>query len=142
MLDIQTLPVAIRDAVAPVFLLTGVGSMLAVLVGRLARSVDRARLVQERETGATREKIKGELALIVQRIKWLRLAIGLATLGAFSICVSIVTLFIAVETGWQLAAVVLWSFIGCMGSIILALLCFIREILLTSKEVIVTSKLD
>ncbi len=142
MLDIQVLSTAIRDAVAPVFLLTGVGSLLAVMVGRLARSVDRARLVQERDSEDSREKIKVELGLIVQRIRWLRLAIGLATLAAFSVCISIVTLFIAVETGWQLAQMVLWSFISCMGSLILALLCLMREILLTSREVIVTAKLD
>lgn len=34
---------AIRDAVAPVFLLTGIGSLLGVVVNRLGRTIDRAR---------------------------------------------------------------------------------------------------
>ena len=38
--DIHSVSEAIRDAVAPVFLLTGIGSILGVLIGRLGRSID------------------------------------------------------------------------------------------------------
>jgi hypothetical protein len=38
----------IQLAVAPVFLLTGVGAVLAVLTQRLARIIDRARVLEER----------------------------------------------------------------------------------------------
>jgi len=38
----------IQLAVAPVFLLTGVGGLLAVLTNRLARIIDRARFLEER----------------------------------------------------------------------------------------------
>ena len=41
--DIRDISVAIHDAVAPVFLLTGIGSILGVLVNRLGRAIDRAR---------------------------------------------------------------------------------------------------
>ena len=37
----------IQLAVAPVFLLTGVGTLLAVLTNRLARAVDRSRVVEK-----------------------------------------------------------------------------------------------
>jgi hypothetical protein len=36
---------------------------------------------------------------------------------------------------------VFWSFISSMGATIVALLCFLREILLTSNEVIIFSNL-
>ncbi|MEQ1767331.1 MAG: DUF2721 domain-containing protein, partial [Methylotenera sp.] len=45
--DIHSVSEAIRDAVAPVFLLTGIGSILGVLIGRLGRSIDRARLLND-----------------------------------------------------------------------------------------------
>jgi len=53
-----------------------------------------------------------------------------------------VTMFVAVEMGWQLAHAVLWSFIASMASIIVALLCFFREVILASQSVIVSAKTD
>jgi hypothetical protein len=137
--DIHSVSGAIRDAVAPVFLLTGIGSILGVLVSRLGRAIDRARIVNDMPH-EMRERFRAELRIIIKRIKWLRRAIGLATLGALCVSVSIATLFISVETGFKLPHLVLLSFISSMGSIILALMCFLREIFLTSQEVIVASR--
>lgn len=134
--DIHSVSEAIRDAVAPVFLLTGIGSILGVLIGRLARSIDRARLLNEMPA-EKRERVKDELKIIVKRTKWLRRAIALATLAALCVCVSIATLFISVETGFKLPHVVMISFIASMFSVIFALICFLREIYLASREVIV-----
>lgn len=139
--DIHLVSGAIRDAVAPVFLLTGIGSMLGVMVGRLARAIDRARIVHE-FPDEKRNRYKAELKLTIRRIKWLRRAIGFATLGALLVCVSIASMFVSVETGFSMPHMVLMSFISSMGAIIIALLFFLREILLTSQEVIVSSHLD
>jgi hypothetical protein len=38
---------AIELAVAPVFLLTGIGAMLTVMTNRLGRVIDRARVLEE-----------------------------------------------------------------------------------------------
>jgi hypothetical protein len=140
-LNIQNVSVAIRDAVAPVFLLTGIGAFLTAILGRLARAIDRARIVNDFDI-EKRQEFKTELRLIIQRIKWLRRAVGFATLGALLVCISITSLFVSVETGLKMPHVVLLSFISAMGAIIITLLCFLREILLTSKEVIVASRLD
>ena len=43
----------IQLAIAPVFLLTGVGTNLTVLTNRLARIIDRSRTVDERVATAT-----------------------------------------------------------------------------------------
>ena len=45
---IPTVAHVIQMAVAPVFLLTGVGAILTVLTNRLARIIDRARILEER----------------------------------------------------------------------------------------------
>ena len=134
--DIHSVSEAIRDAVAPVFLLTGIGSILGVLIGRLGRSIDRARVLNDMPS-ERRAKVGDELKIIVRRTKWLRRAIGLATLAALCVCVSIATLFISVETGFKMPHIVLLAFISSMFSVILALLCFLREIVLASREVIV-----
>lgn len=133
--DIHSVSEAIRDAVAPVFLLTGIGSILGVLIGRLGRSIDRARFLNDLPS-ERREKFGQEFKIIVKRTKWLRRAIGLATLAALCVCVSIATLFISVETGFKMPHIVLLAFISSMFSVILALLSFLREIVLASREVI------
>jgi len=139
--DIHLVSEAIRDAVAPVFLLTGIGSILNAMVGRLARAIDRARTVNELSP-ARRQHHKHELSITVRRITWLRVAIVFATLAALLVCVSIASLFISVESGFYMPRIVLLSFISSMLAIIVALLCFLREMLLTSKEVIISSHMD
>lgn len=139
--DIHSVSEAIRDAVAPVFLLTGIGSILGVLIGRLGRSIDRVRLLNDMPS-EKRAKVRDELTIIVKRTKWLRRAIGLATLAALCVCVSVATLFISVETGFKMPHIVLLAFISSMFSVILALLCFLREIVLASREVIVPFKYE
>lgn len=139
--DIHEVSEAIRDAVAPVFLLTGIGSILGVLIGRLGRSIDRARLINDMPA-SQRNKYKLELRIIVKRTKWLRRAIAFATLAALCVCISIATMFLSVETGFKTPHIILLSFISCMLSVILALGCFLREIVLASREVIVPPKHD
>ena len=139
--DIHLVSEAIRDAVAPVFLLTGIGSILSVMVGRLGRAIDRARTVNGLAP-EIRQEHKHELNVTIRRITWLRVAIGFATLGALLVCISIASLFISVESGFSMPHMVLLSFVSSMGAIIVALLCFLREILLTSNEAIVSSHLD
>ncbi|MFV1921132.1 MAG: DUF2721 domain-containing protein [Methylotenera sp.] len=139
--DIHLVSEAIRDAVAPVFLLTGIGSILNVMVGRLGRAIDRARIVNGLSPEVRKEH-KHELNVTVRRITWLRIAIGFATLAALLVCISIASLFISVESGFSMAHMVLLSFLSSMGAIIIALLCFLREILLTTNEMIVSSYLD
>lgn len=139
--EVHQVTEAIRDAVAPVFLLTGIGSILAVMTGRLARAIDRARLINYMDLDQ-REKHKVELNIAVHRVTWLRRAIALATLAALSVCVSIVGLFITVESGFNMQGLVMWAFIFSMCFVILALLCFLIEIFITSREVIVDSRRD
>lgn len=140
-IELHNVSEAIRDAVAPVFLLTGIGSILGVLIGRLGRSIDRARLLNDMPQDK-RARFKDELIIIVRRTTWLRRAIGLATLAALCVCVSIATMFLSVETGLKMPHLVMVSFIISMGSVILALLCFLREIVLASREVIVPYQYD
>jgi hypothetical protein len=55
----------IRLAVAPVFLLSGIGAMLAVMTNRLGRIIDRARILEGQLAGLEeREKIESHESLL------------------------------------------------------------------------------
>lgn len=129
---------AIRDAVAPVFLITGVGSIMGVLTNRLARAVDRYRRLSELDPKALNPKLLEESHTIALRIRWMRRSIGLCTLSALSVCLSIAAMFISVVFASNLSQEVALLFITAMAALILGLLCFLREIVLATKEVLHT----
>jgi hypothetical protein len=133
--EIQSVSDAIRDAVAPVFLLTGVGSILSVLVNRLGRAVDRARVVNSM-TQEQRAQVMGEFDIIVQRTGWIRRSIWLITLAALCVCTSIVSLFVEVKMGLNAPDFVSSTFIAAMVFLIAGLFCFLWEISLASREII------
>ncbi|MGZ4999585.1 MAG: DUF2721 domain-containing protein [Methylomonas sp.] len=126
--NIPTIALAIQQAVAPVFLLTGVGAMLGVMTSRLGRTVDRFR--QLGETGL--DKHNQEMAVLSQRARWIHWAISLCTLCALLISVSIVALFVGVELSIDLSDVVAMLFVAAMLALISGLLCFLREIALAT----------
>ena len=78
----------IQLAIAPVFLLTGVGTLLAVLSNRLGRAVDRGRVVEKLLPGLAGEALAlahEELVLLSRRTKLIYTAIALAFIDAFLI---------------------------------------------------------
>ncbi|MFM2408643.1 MAG: hypothetical protein RL358_1385 [Pseudomonadota bacterium] len=133
--EIQNVSIAIRDAVAPVFLLTGVGSILGVLVNRLGRAVDRARILNAM-SGEELLKYQGEFDIIIRRTAWIRRSIGLITLAALCVSVSIVALFVEVKLALNAPDFIALPFVAAMTCLIIGLLCFLREIALASREII------
>lgn len=133
--DIPTVSLAIQQAVAPVFLLTGIGSFLAVLTNRLGRAIDRNRRLSEIVVEQLSHSGKAEMFNLSKRIRFIRLAITLCTLSALCICLSIASLFIAVQLGVDLSGVVAMLFVAAMLALISGLLCFLREIALATNKV-------
>lgn len=70
---INAVSAAIQLAIAPVFLLTGIGAILAVLTTRLGRVIDRARLIERRTAQASSEEhrdlLQAETVALWRRIK-------------------------------------------------------------------------
>ena len=124
----------IQMAVAPAFLLTGLGAILSVMGYRLARIVDRFRVLKERTNKKTLE-ISQELNSLVLRAKWTHWAIALTTTSALFICLLIAMIFIATEVRFELDQYLTILFIVAMSSLVLGLLCFLREVSL-SKSII------
>ena len=126
----------IQLAVAPVFLLTAIGTTIAVLTNRLGRIVDRARILEERmaSTPAQGEAaVQTELATLSKRSKLINLAITLGTVCALLICMMIASMFIGVFLSLDLAIFVALLFVTAMFVFIGALLAFLREVFIAVK---------
>jgi hypothetical protein len=120
----------VRDAVAPVILISGVGLLLLTMTNRLGRAIDRARQlkVESAKSGHSHAQVKAQVAIIYRRAKMIRLSIILAALSALLAALLIISLFVGAVFQWQYGMVVSILFIGCMGSLSVSLVAFILDI--------------
>ena len=132
---------AIQLAIAPVFLLTGIGAILSVLTTRLGRVVDRLRLVQRRitQTKSTeyQELLQAETSVLQSRIKTINWAMRLCVGSALMVCVVIISLFIGVfghvpATGIFLAVL----FVVAMFLLVLALVFLLFEVSISTRKML------
>jgi hypothetical protein len=122
---------AIQLAVAPVFLLSGIGAMLAVMTSRLGRIIDRARDLEARLVDASPEffsTLQSDLRMLSQRAKLIYSAIALCTTTALLVCAVIAFLFVSAFLQFDASVVVALLFIAAMSTFVLGLLWFLREI--------------
>jgi hypothetical protein len=134
---ITTVGHAIQFSVAPVFLLSAIGAMLAVLTGRLARIVERARVCEvclATETPGPTGAVHGELAVLARRAKLVNRAITLCTITALLVCGVVATLFLGVFFRFPVALPVAGLFVAAMSTFIAALLFFLREIFIATAN--------
>jgi hypothetical protein len=124
----------IQLAIAPVFLLTGVGAMLAVLTNRLARIIDRTRVLDDRLTAATNDEDLEEMAVLLDRWHLINFAIGLATACGLLICLVIMALFIGGALGLAFGQFIAALFVFAMVALIGSFCYLLREILVASKN--------
>jgi hypothetical protein len=123
----------IQLAIAPVFLLTAVGTVLNVLANRLGRTVDRRRVLvaalQELDA-AEGERARAELAVNDQRARLTYVSISLAVLSALLICLLIAIAFVDAMLTVDLGQLVAILFVLAMLALIGSLTVFLREIFL------------
>jgi len=131
---LQDITHTIQLAVAPVFLLTALGTTLGVLTTRLGRVVDRARRVEARlDAGsdeAVRPAIVEELRRLAFRARLIHLALTAGTSSAVLVCLLIAVAFIGYLFGFDFGPGVAVLFILAMSAYVVALLLFLREIFL------------
>lgn len=132
--SVTTLAHVIQLAVGPVFLLSGIGAILAVLTNRLARVVDRFRTLNNSkdEERAVHEK---EMATLLNRARWIHWAISLCTVSALLICIVIAALFVGSVMNLDPSNMISVLFILTMLVLISGLLCFLREIFLATGHI-------
>ena len=135
MIDFSEIAIVIQMAVAPAFLLTGIGAILTVMATRLTRIVDRFRVLNEGENLFVKKKDKADEVLsLICRARWTHIAIFLTTISALLICILIAMIFIATEVNFNLDQYLSTLFIVAMTVLILGLLSFLREVSLFKKE--------
>lgn len=134
MSDVAVVSVAhvIQLAVAPVFLLTGIGAILATMAGRLARVVDRGRQIRREVTDRDQQHDHPELHLLSRRAKLISWAIALCTTTALLVSAVIAILFLGATLGFNTAMTVAVLFVSSMLTFISALLLFLREVLMAA----------
>lgn len=129
---------AIQLAIAPVFLLTAIGTIINALTGRLARAVDRRRQIEEalpREVAEARSNLEDELGLLARRVVTTIRAIALAVVSALLVCLLIGTAFAAAFVSLDLSRAVALLFIAAVIALTASLLFFMHEIILAAQAV-------
>jgi hypothetical protein len=124
----------IQLAIAPVFMLTAIGTVLNVLAGRLGRSVDRRRALVAalpKLELAVAELAREEVAFEVKRIRLIYYAISMSVLSALLVCLLIGVAFIDAIVAVDLARVVALMFVLALFALIASLTIFLREIFLS-----------
>src|SRR5512146_1966217 len=128
---LQDITHTIQLAVAPVFLLTALGTTLSVLVTRLARIVDRARRVEARlrdEVGPVRDASVSELRSLEGRVRLIHWALTFGTSAALLVCLLIAVAFVGYLAGARVGTAMALLFIAAMAAYVVALVCLLREV--------------
>ena len=127
----------IQLAIAPVFLLTAIGTLIAVLNVRLGRNVDRRRVLEEELRGTAGNKQtdeqrvrQRELRLLTRRIRLIYFAMLSAGLGALLVCLVVAGSFVGALVAVDISREIAVLFILAMFAVIGCLSMFLREVYL------------
>ncbi len=134
----------IQLAVAPIFLLAGVGAFLNVCAGRLSRIVDRSRDLEPRvleSRGAEHDRLVGQMRILDRRMALVSRAIFLAVLSAILTCAVVVLLFSTGLTGLSFGTPIAILFIASMVAIGSGFAVFLVETRLGARAVRISSEI-
>ena len=123
----------IQLAVAPVFLLTAIGTVIAALNIRLGRAVDRRRELEERLPSMPETELQSareELATVARRIRFVYFAILSAVVSGLFVCLLIAGAFLGAFVRTDLSYTIGGLFVFAMLALVACLLLFLREIFL------------
>jgi len=136
----------IQLAVAPVFLLSAIGTIVNALTARLARAVDRRRMVEEQlhEPGMAaerQEELVAELKILGQRVVLVLWSIGFAVFSALLVCILIGTAFVGAFTSLDLSRTVAILFLAAVVALTMCLVFFMREVFIAAFAVDTTVRI-
>ena len=143
-IPVSTIAHLIQLAIAPVFLLAGIGAILNVLAQRLARVVDRARMLEsefESYDEKKRRRAAAELCILDRRMAVANQSIRACTASALFVCLVVAFLFIADLTSFPFAQPVAILFVLAMLLLIVGLILFLYEIRLAMRSLRVRREL-
>ena len=141
---VTTIAQTIQLSLSPVFMLAGIGAVLNVLVGRLARVVDRARALEQLHpvsAGAERDRHIWELRLLDRRMKVINTALFLCVSSAIATCSVVALLFVGELAALHIGTIVALIFIMAMLLIVSGLVMFVVEVRLSLRATHVRNEL-
>jgi Protein of unknown function (DUF2721) len=136
--SVDSIAHVIQIALTPVFLLTGIASLLSVFSTRLARVADRVDALSEKleEAGQTeRARFQDRLAYLRHRSHVLDAAVLLGTMGGAATCLAALFLFVGTLREDAGGGVLFVSFGLALLFTVGALAAFMIEMLLASRGI-------
>ena len=121
----------IQLAITPVILISGMGALMITLTNRMARIVDRTRVLAEAMPAALpvdRQHLESQLDIMWRRALLLRRAVTSNGLSMLVSCLLVVAIFASAMLGWRLQGVMLGLFSASIIFLIASLVDFLRDI--------------
>ena len=143
-LSVNTVAEIVRLALAPVFLLSGIGAFLNVLASRLSRIVDRTRDVEPQllaSRGEEHDRWISGLKTLDRRMSLISWATGLTVTSAVLTCLVVVLLFAANLTRTHFGNAIALLFMASMLTIGAGFAVFLLETTIAARAVRVRSDL-
>ena len=143
-LSVNTVAEIVRLALAPVFLLSGIGAFLNVLAARLSRIVDRSRQIEPMllaSRGMEHDRWLADLRVLDRRMRLISWATALSVSSAILTCLVVILLFSANLVRTRLGTEIAWLFIGSMLTIGTGFAVFLWETTIAGRAVRVRSEL-
>jgi hypothetical protein len=143
-LSVSTVAEIVRLALAPVFLLSGIGAFVNVLASRLSRIVDRSRHVEPMllaSRGAEHDRWISELKILDRRMSLISWATGLSVTSAVLTCLVVVLLFAANLIRTRMGTEIAWLFMASMLTIGAGFAVFLIETTIAARAVRIRSEL-
>lgn len=122
----------IQLAIAPVFLLSGVCTNLIVLTNRLARIIDRSRVLEDRLDVAYSDPYLNELDVLYRRSHLINVSIALSTACGLFVCVIVAMLFLGDITNLGLDKYIAGTFVVSVLCLVGSFISLLREIFIAS----------
>ena len=133
---ISTIAHLIQLAIAPVFLLAGIGAILNVMANRLARVVDRVRDLESHYAGsptAEQALARDELGKLSSRMTLVNWSITGCTASALFVCLVVAILFVGGLADRSFGRPIAVLFIIAMLLLIGSLVLFLLEIRIAAR---------
>ncbi|MEO7634887.1 MAG: DUF2721 domain-containing protein [Sphingomicrobium sp.] len=143
-ISVTTVAEIVRLALAPVFLLSGIGAFLNVCASRLSRIVDRSREIEPlllASRGEEHDRWIGELEVLDRRMSLVSWATALSVLSALLTCLVVALLFAATLSRLHFGTAIALLFIASMAAIGAGFAVFLFETRIGARAVRVRSEL-
>lgn len=134
---VEGLAKAIQLSVAPVFLLAGVSGLLGVFTNRLARIIERARVLQDQARDAaiaTGRQVRKELQVQKRRMVLVMRAIQCCTITVLLVALVVAVVFVSAVARLDLALVVVPLFVAAMLFLMAAVILFLLEMQMAAEQ--------